>query len=189
MKLYKATTAEHFEKILNLYEQSFPPEEKKPFWLMLFFKDSRFDFYYLAKDKNEFAGLAIFAKSPLNDLILLNFFAVVESFRGQNIGSKALAEILDIYKDNNLILEIENTEIENSPNISERIRRKNFYLKNNLKILPFKSNLFGVEMEILGNDNAKNNLVSFKEYKNLYLNIFEGYRQKYIDDNITLLKN
>ena len=100
-------------------------------------------------------------------MVLLDYFAIAPESRGQNVGSTALKMLFERYKNKRFILEIENTEIE-SDNLEERKRRKAFYLKNGMSVMPYKVNLIGVEMEIL----TRNCDVTYEEYYSIYENTF-----------------
>ena len=97
--------------------------------------------------------------------MLLDYFAMSETVRGQGKGSEALKLLLKRYSDKRFLLEIENTE-GITDNSSEKLRRKSFYLKSGLQKADFNVMLSGVPMEIL-TDGSK---VSFDEYSALYRN-------------------
>jgi hypothetical protein len=77
-----------------------------------------------------------------------------------------------------MILEIEDPDVP-SDNTSERIRRKGFYLRNHMTLMPFRVNLFGVEMLILTNGKS----VTFEEYHEIFSRVFSPD----ISKNICLL--
>lgn len=59
-------------------------------------------------------------------------------------------------------------------NIEERKRRKNFYLRNNMKEMHVNATLFGVPMELLGYHCD----VSFEEYQQLYIENLGKFAKK-----------
>ena len=157
-----AETKKDIKNIHKLYKKAFPKCERKPFKLLLnLAKVGKSTHYVIEDGNNNFLGLMLTLNNE--DLILLDFFAVVPKFRNQKIGSKALKLFLNIYAKKRIVLEIEDTSISNANNIQQRIIRKNFYLKNNMSLMNYKVNLFGCEMEILTN----NTNISFKEYKSI----------------------
>ena len=121
----------------------------------------------IESDNRDFLGFAIMILH--DDMVLLDYFAIAPDSRGQNIGSTALQLLFERYKNKRFILEIENTDIE-CDNSEERRRRKAFYIKNGMSVMPFKLNLLGVEMEIL----THNCNVTFEEYFSIYDNIFSN---------------
>lgn len=182
MLLTDAKTRQHFQKIENLYEETFPFEEKKPFDMILKYNGKTFQIIAIEEEEHgEFIGLIILIK--YNEFILLDYFAIVKEKRNIGIGTKILKMLVEKYKDKKIILEIESTK-EKLENIEDRIRRKSFYLKNNFKLLPFNVDLFGIEMEILSNSEN----VKFDEYFELCLNQFNGEMKEKIRNNIKLIK-
>lgn len=165
MELIRAVTKEERENVKNLYLTAFPKEERKPFDLIIEKQaEGGSDILYM-KDKGEFCGLAIPAID--GDIVLLVFFAVADSKRGGGYGSRALKMIMEKYEGKRFILEIEDTAAK-AENSEQRIRRKNFYIKNGLMNTGLMANVMGVKMEILGNTDN----ITFEEYWNVYENAF-----------------
>ena len=165
MRLKHANSKELLQKIENLYNTSFPKEEKKPFTLIVEKqKRKKVDILSIEYKKN-FCGLMILALNK--DNILLDYFAIDTLFQSQGLGSKAIKLLYKKYENKNIIVEIESTKI-NSNNLIQREKRKKFYLKNNFKNLNFNVNLFNVEMEMLSN----NTNITYKEYIEIYKNIY-----------------
>ncbi len=165
IRLENAIANGEIEKIKTLYYEAFPKEEQKPFELISQKQAEGLVEILSIKNENNFCGLVLLAKSE--NLVLLDYFAIVKEFRGQKIGSEVLRILQDRFKHEKLIIEIENSNAV-CENKSERIRRKHFYLKNGLKQVPFEVDLFGVEMEILTN----NQLLTFEEYYRVYYKVF-----------------
>lgn len=156
------------EKIEYLYLTAFPKNERKPFDLILDkCNNGSMEIISIQNDNNNFLGFAIIILH--DDIVLLDYFTIAPESRGQNVGSTALKMLFERYKNQRFILEIENTEIE-SDNAEERKRRKAFYLKNGMSVMPFKVNLIGVEMEVL----THNCEVTYEEYYSIYENTFSG---------------
>jgi len=170
MNIKKAQGKYMLSKIRRLYESSFPKNEKKSFKLILKKrKQGIMDILYLEED-NKFCGLALTIK--YNDIVLLDYFAIRQDLRDKGHGSKALQMIFDYYKGCRLILEMETTRY-NEPN---KLRRKNFYIKNGMVNLDFDINLFGVEMETL----CKGCPVSYDEYMEVHSKSFGTWVLKYV---------
>lgn len=166
MKLSEAWQDEQLHNIRCLYEAAFPTSEKKPFSLILEKRGKGMaEILSIEKDDGEFLGLAIMV--GYRDLALLDYFAVSESQRGNGIGSTAFQMLKKRYADKRFFIEIEDTAVK-AANHDERLSRKNFYLRNGMKNLPFYVNLLGVEMEILSNACT----LTFEEYHELYQKTF-----------------
>lgn len=164
MKLIKATDEDRIKSIEALYLRAFPEIERKPFMEMLQKQEEgTMELLSVEDDENAFLGLAILAYDK--DIALLDYFAVSDEIRGRGIGSGAIQALLERFREQRLILEIESTK-KDCPDLAMRIRRKAFYLRNGLHTMDFDVNLFGVEMEILSNARQ----LTFDEYIDVYKN-------------------
>ena len=160
-------------RIYRLYMRAFPKCERKPLriiWQM--YKKGKTDIWYCSCG-GSFAGLGITINGP--DTVLLDYFAVEISRRGEGIGSALLPKFMDMYAPKSFFLEIESTYVP-AENGSERINRKRFYLRNGLEEMGTEAYLFGVRMELLG----KGCVLGFDEYRNFYR---DNYNQ-WAADNI-----
>lgn len=159
---------DNLKNIESLYLNAFPKIERKPFDLVLEKCNSgAMQIITIESDNRDFLGFAIMILHY--DMVLLDYFAIAPDSRGQNIGSTALKLLFERFNNKRFILEIEDTDIE-CDNSEERKRRKAFYIKNGLSVMPFKVNLLGVEMEIL----THNCNVTFEEYFSIYENTFSN---------------
>ncbi|MGN0502690.1 MAG: GNAT family N-acetyltransferase [Ruminococcus sp.] len=157
---------DNLDKIEELYLTAFPEIERKPFDLIIEkCNNGSMEIITIQNDNNDFLGLAIIIL--YSDMVLLDYFAIAPQSRGKNVGSSALKLLFERYKNKRFILEIENTEIK-CDNSEERKRRKTFYIRNGMSVMPFKVNLIGVEMEVMTYDCE----VSYKEYYSIYENTF-----------------
>lgn len=147
MRLVKAAKRAHWKAIHKLYESAFPDYEKKPFWLIrIKNKQGRADVWYLEED-GQFIGLGITMSSP--KLVLLDYFAIDGEKRGRGYGSKALKALQEQYAGRHFFLEIESI-YDTCDNVEQRMRRKQFYLRNGMTEMKMMANLFGTNMEVLG---------------------------------------
>lgn len=159
MQLISAQKSD-IKQIKKLYKEAFPKEERYPFYLMQRrVKQGKAEI--LALQEDGFAGLAIMMF--YKDIAMLQFLAISPEKRGHNIGSTTLQLLKERYADKRLLIEIE-TLIPEADNYADRVRRKNFYLRNGMKEMHIAVLLFGVELELLtdGED------VSFEEYLAVY---------------------
>lgn len=160
----KTASTEDIERIKEVYVEAFPRSERKPFSIIE--KNAeKGKMEILSIYDKEFCGLVITAN--YSDIVLVDYFAVSESSRGNGVGSTVIPLIRNRYKDKKLFLEIELA----NPNASfdeQKSRRKRFYLKNGLKCADINVSLFGVPMEILtfGND------ISVNDCKRLYRSLY-----------------
>lgn len=161
MRLIKAEKSAQWKKIHKLYEEAFPDYEKKPFWLIrLKNMQKRADVWYLEED-GRFCGLAITMSAP--GRVLLDYFAIDGSLRGKGFGSKALKVLQEQYSNCHFFLEIESI-YDTCDNVEQRMRRKQFYLKNGMTEMKMMVNLFGTNMEVLGHGCK----LDFETYRAVY---------------------
>lgn len=161
MKMIQTTTIRRWLKIYKLYREAFPKNERKPFYMIITMQiKGKTDVWYFEKD-GKFVGLAITING--DDMVLLDYLAIGENSRGQGIGSTILKKLQKHYSHRGLLVEIETTQ-KNAPNLAERKRRKEFYLKNRMRPMNVFIRLFGVEMELMGH----NCQVNFDEYFTFY---------------------
>lgn len=146
----------------KLYKSAFPRSERKPFGLILkSCREGKAEILAAVDQSGVFCGLAISFFSE--GLVLLAYFAVVPSLRGQGIGADLLYALRERYSDRKFFLEIERAGRGNDPS-KLKARRKAFYLRNGMSETGLFVRLFGVELEILSDRCA----VSFEEYFRIY---------------------
>lgn len=135
-----------YKNIEKLYKKAFPEYERINF-PFLAFRSLTAEIELLAiYAGDEFIGFSYLISK--NNLSLLLYFAIKAGLQGQGYGSKVLAEIKEYKKNNRLILEIEAPKKESS-NYQQRVRRKDFYLKNDFKFSGLISKEETEEFEIL----------------------------------------
>lgn len=165
MNMIKPSHLTHWLSIYRLYRQAFPRRERKPFLLIIsMMKKGISDVWYFEKDKT-FAGLAFTVNR--NEAILLDYLAIVSNRRGEGIGSMILRNLEEYYSPKGFFVEIESVYNE-CKNREERLRRKQFYLKNGMRPMKVMIRLFGVEMELLG----MNCMLTYEEYFAFYRDVF-----------------
>lgn len=153
-----------YETLKEIYEYSFPSEEKKPFEMIEEAKKKdKAKVFGIVDDKDLLLGLLITIEGK--KLQLIDYFAIDENNRGQNIGTAALDLFKKMEPQRILLLEIEDPdEMEISPYEKDlRQARRRFYEHSGFAVMPYTIMLFGVQMKIL----ALNGEVSFNEYKDL----------------------
>lgn len=185
MQLRNVKSHKDWRWIKQLYNEAFPANEKKPFWMIKWKHRQKAADVWVLENEGEFSGLAITMNG--DDLVLLDYFAISAEKRGQGIGSKALKALQECYKERRLFLEIESVEelsegqtgqgekpTEQEISHAERARRKKFYLANGMQELGVNVTLFGVDMELLGYDCK----ISFAEYRGLYYMTYGNWAAK-----------
>ena len=156
-------TKNEIKAVKSLYKKAFPRLERKSFMLIQKkVREGRSRILTVKDENNNFCGLMITA--TCSDVMLLDYFAIVEEFRGKGIGSQAISEFCKRFgNEYRIFLEIEFPDGDDA-----KSRRKNFYLKNCLKESGIEVTLCSVPMELL----YFSEIVSFEEYHSLYQEVF-----------------
>lgn len=128
MKEVRITSADiERTELRQLYQTAFPEEEQIP-WkeLMRLVDEMPLDFtaYY---EGDDFVGLTIVY--PRKTFNWFWYFAVREELRGKGIGQQILTQLIERYKGQSNILDMESPD-HPSPNPEQRKRRHGFYLRN-----------------------------------------------------------
>lgn len=160
MEIRKASGRE-MRWIKRTYLEAFPKSERKPFGLMKQKARQGLMEMLVFCNKREPVGFAITVL--YQNKVLLDYFAIHRSFRGQNYGSGALELLKERYREETLFLEIELPD-EKAANQEERIRRKRFYLKNGMQETGLKVCVFRVPMEVLTDGKP----LTYDEYHSVY---------------------
>ena len=177
MKMIQAHRLTHWLRLYKLYRQAFPAFERKPFSIIRSMqKKGKSDIWYFEKD-GRFAGLVFTINS--NDVILIDYLAIDANKRGEGIGSEIITQLRDYYPDKGIFVEIESV-FDKCENIDERMRRKQFYLNNDMIPMKVMVVLFGVEMELLG----LNCCLTYDEYYSFYKDNYGDFAAKNIKEAV-----
>ena len=165
--------AQYKWQLYDLDDRAFPEQEKKPLQIMEnLVADNRMEMLAMV-DEDEFVGLAINLIDIEQNRALLDYYAIVPEKRSGGYGSKGLEVLLDRFKNQKYIFEIE-TQDEKAENAEERKRRKAFYLRNGLKETGLFVNAYNTDFEILTPDGE----LTFWEYVDFLREVmYEEYVQ------------
>lgn len=173
LDISKQPRKQYFE---DLYIKSFPEDERLDLADLYSLKEDGLIDIVNISDDNRYVGLAVIY---FNDNIhLLSYFAIDTNLRSKGIGSKSLSLLKNTYDD--LMIEIESTNINDSDDYHLRNRRKAFYIRNGFKVLEDKVDYFGIEMELMSTTKD----AGINDYFDTYNNIFD---KEFIDENIKLI--
>lgn len=149
---------EGFERILPIYEEAFPDDERKPYSMLLENHESGRGEMLAVKYGDNIVGMVFMCFYM--DYALIDYFAIDKELRGLKIGERAMGLLHEKYSDKKLFLEIED------PDINEMAtRRLHFYERCGLKRMNVYVDLFGVPMELLAYGDFN---ISFEDYFGLY---------------------
>lgn len=134
IKIRSFRSGKNMEKKLKmLYNTAFPAEERAPFrMLMSRVKKGKAEML-TAFDGDEFVGFAYMVCHE--DVVYLFYLAVEESKRGMGYGSLIIAGVKKKYHGKRIFLAREQLD-KSAPNYSQRVSRREFYLRRGLKDQP-----------------------------------------------------
>ena len=141
--------AEYREAVLELYEEAFPEEEKKPVSMMLEMAQQGKTELLAIVEAESFVGLAINLFGKID--VLLDYFAISPECRNGGYGGRAVRALQERFAGKTYIFEIEKQDPEAS-NAEDRRRRKAFYLRNGLKETGVFANVYDTDFELLTPD-------------------------------------
>ena len=134
------------ERILRLYQESFPEEERIPFDdLIRLTDDIPLDFTAYSKG-GDFIGFTIVC--PRESFTWFWYFAVRADLRGRGIGQSILSSLLRRYRGRRCILDMESPR-QACANREQRLRRHAFYLRNGFRDTHVYRSFAGVEYTIM----------------------------------------
>jgi len=118
------------EQITALYTRAFPENERRPIKTLLenTFGSGDFLVFY---DDERFIGFA--SLLTFRDITHILYFAIDEKFRGMGYGTQALNVIRQKYPHDRIIADLE-AETPQAYNLTQRKRRRNFYLRNGYRV-------------------------------------------------------
>lgn len=134
-----------FQKILSLYNESFPENERKELRYLLKPNQSIGSIFALFENE-EFIGF--FCILDVFDLSHIIYLSIMQDKRNQGLGEKALNDFCALKKDMRVIVDIE-TETETAHDNPVRRKRKEFYLRNGFSETEVRYLWHGDAFEIL----------------------------------------
>ena len=168
------------EEITDTYNKhmnkDFPKDELKPLSRILFSLDNGQYICYGIFNGDPLCGYAYFA-SIIEDgktYYLLDYFATVEEFRGQGIGSEFLSLLYDKISNVEMVLcEAETPDGTTGSEYNIRSRRIAFYLNNNYIYTDVTASAFGVDFVLLELDLSKKHTKD--DIRNYYSKLYRGF--------------
>ena len=160
----------NLEEIKQLYFDAFPFEERIPFYIMVLVGNDRGVEFLSIYDDDKWLG---FIHTLVGDeLSYIFYFAIENSLRQSEYGSKILREYKKMHP--RLSLAIEPVE-EESDNFKQRKKRLDFYRNNGFETLDTRVVEMGVEFELMG---ARGMEIKESDYRKLVKKFFDSFEQK-----------
>lgn len=145
------------DKLNKLAKEAFLPEEYLPPDYIVKMEDFKL---YALYDNNLF--VCLMAIKTLKNMAYLFYLAIDSNYRSKGYGKQALEEFKKLNENFQLTLDIELID-KKAKNNEQRIKRKNFYIKNGYKETGKGIYYFGVYYEILCNEDN----INFELFKEL----------------------
>ncbi len=131
--------------IRSLYERAFPANERRPLDPLL--NDATGHSKALAAyDEGSFCGFVCILE--WSDIVHIIYFAVKENLRGRGLGSEILQAVHRENPNRRVIVDIEEPDSAASNN-GQRVKRKEFYLRNGYAATDIRYNWLGTNYVIL----------------------------------------
>ena len=144
------STSANDDELRNLYESSFPKDERLSYDELIKALDLMDIDYTAYYDGDKFIALTIVSRLPRYNIG--NYFAVKKELRGKGLGQKVLRILLDKYKTGNpFIIDVESTLEEGASNLEIRKRRHDFYVRNGLRDTGMCYDFNGVSLSLMSN--------------------------------------
>ncbi len=95
-------------------------------------------------------GYAFFVESPLSDMVLLDYYAIIDDYRNKGIGSVFLEKLKkSLNGKRGIIIETEDVELaSNDDELLTRKRRDRFYVSNGAEKTDIRTSVYGVDYAI-----------------------------------------
>ncbi|MBQ4255987.1 MAG: GNAT family N-acetyltransferase [Bacilli bacterium] len=158
----KSIGSKDIDKIRFTYEDSFPPEERPPFDILLKQKKSTF---YGVYEKEEYIGFINLVEHE--DLVYLFFLAVKPEKRNKGYGAEVLRMLKEKYEGKRLFLLAEETGNQYEDN-AMRIRRQGFYKRNGFET----DGTIVIEFEVAYNIFTYHCRVAKDDYRRLLIGLY-----------------
>lgn len=151
--------AEIFAKIESLYNTAFPKNERKEIKCLLE-KNQDVGEIYAFFDKDNFVGFTCLLNCF--NICHVIYFAVKTELRDEGYGSKIIQAVCKAKRGKRILVDIEMEE-DDAPNEWQRVKRKEFYLRNGFKDTKISYRWEGDDYEILsyGGDCTKSEFRAF----------------------------
>lgn len=184
------------EKLIEVYSaycpKYFPKDELKPIttieWLLNRHIYRGFGIY----DSDALLGFAFFVQVKGQKTVLLDYYAILESYRNLGIGGQCLGMLTGVFPDHDgIFIESENPHFASNEEQQDiQTRRIGFYTRNKAVKTPLVSTLFGVHYRILylnASGKAFKNAPSAQDYYRMLDAIYqEMFPEKYYNTQVSL---
>ena len=154
-----------FEFVKQLYEDSFPVNERKDLKYLLS-ENQDIGEIYVVEEENQWIGFVCILFTI--EIAHIIYFSVLPKLRNKGYGTKILKMVCEMKKGYRVIVDIEQPILETN-NYEQRIKRKHFYLNNSFDETDVQYKWHGDYFEIL----SYGGNISEKEFDDFWESIIE----------------
>jgi ribosomal protein S18 acetylase RimI-like enzyme len=188
----------HFANAINIYNESFPSNEKQPISLIKKrITDSKSNLFVGLLNEDVICMALLWDFKEL-EFVLLDYMAVAKEYRNNNFGTllfKFLTNNVNKCK-KYMIIEVENYLFGNNKDL--RKKRINFYIRNGAYVLneipymlPSLNNTVPTEMILMISPKYQKNMIEFEKIEKLIKQLYKDLYGKTENNNllVSILKN
>ncbi len=155
-----------YHAVIALMKSSFPEKELVPFFLLRLFSMRKGASFLSFRDGEKFVGTAYLVEEEDNFSVF--YLAVSPQMRGKGYGSMILDYVKEKGRGKNINLDVEAVD-EGAENISERLKRVEFYRRNGIVDTGYRLYDNGIRYMVLSSDPSTFNPQSFTRMWRHYL--------------------
>lgn len=179
----RALTIEEVEMIYHKYLQfHFTEEERKPLKSIerMWEQNQYFALGMFGKEEKGLMGYAFFCSCGKSNMVLLDYFAMLEEQRGRGLGSLFMQYMQDTLKERfcGILIETEDVSFaEDEQEMEERNRRNDFYMQNGARRTGITSRIYDARYEVFVLPFEETDMLELELFlKVCYENIYVIYR-------------
>jgi GNAT superfamily N-acetyltransferase len=133
------------EEVRKLYHDSFPEDERIP-WFRLMNMLAERKLFHVYREDSRLVGISCIF--PDTSISYLAYLAVVPERRNHGYGSEIMKELLRAYDGVPMVIDIEEPD-EQAENNGERLRRRDFYIRCGFQPAGIFYHFYDVDYELL----------------------------------------
>ena len=122
-----------YEQIEELYESAFPENERAPLFLLVLRAHQGRGKMLTVSDRGRFIGFVYLVCRE--DIVYVFYLAITPKARGMGYGSTVMRAIQSLYSGRRIFIAREQLD-KKAENYSERVKRREFYIKNGFMDIP-----------------------------------------------------
>lgn len=179
-KSYSVYDSQGQSQIKEIYETSFPKNEKFPFWVLKQCakeNNVRLD-SIIDHNTNKIIGMNFLIS--YDDIVYLMYVAIDKKYRNKGFGSLVLRDLILRQADTSILLCIEKPSICDKEDI--KARRKDFYLRNGFYETGYFIKDSGVDYDFLSS--SKERIITGNDLKKRYSCMTRNLLMKFIIKNL-----